>query len=331
MKNSDKVFVTGADGMLGAAICRELIHQGYVVRGLVLPDRHVNVLDGLDMEIVSGDLLERATLKNLLSGCDYLIHCAALTTIWPRRHEAVRRVNFRATKDLVEIAEELNIKRMIYIGSASSFGYGSKHNPGNENAAFKGKKFAMDYIDSKLQAQQMLLRRHRDNGFPVVVINPTFMIGPFDSSPSSGKMITTFISGKLPGYASGGRNFVYSLDVASAAVNAIEHGRLGQCYIAGNENLDYGMFYRKVSQITGHKFSMKKIPSVVILLVGLFSSLFARISSTPPKISYSMARIATNDQYYSSAKAVEELKIPQTPIEVAIEDCFNWFKSNGYV
>lgn len=331
MKTKCKVFVTGADGMLGAAICRELIRQDYAVRGLMMPYRNLNVLDGLDMEIVRGDLLEKSSVKQLISGCEYIIHCAALTTVWPRRHEAVRRVNYMATKELAEIAEELQIKRMIYIGSASSFGYGSRDAPGNENTAFKGKKFAMDYIDSKLKAQNMLLRKHRDDGFPVVIVNPTFMIGPFDSGPSSGKMITTFLSGKLPGYASGGRNFVYSLDVAAAAVNTIERGRLGQCYIAGNENLDYGMFYRKVSEVSGRKFSMIKVPSLVILLIGLFSSLVARIAGNPPKVSYTMARIATNGQYYACAKAVEELKIPQTPIEVAISDCCEWFKSNGYI
>jgi len=331
MNIKGKVFVTGADGMLGASICRELLNQGYRVKGLVLPNRNAKVLDGLEMEIVNGNILEKSNLKKQLSDCDYLIHCAALTTIWPRRLEAVRKVNFIATQELAEISMELKLKRMIYIGSASSFGYGSKSNPGDETVTFQGGKFKLDYIDSKYQAQRILLKKFRENGLPVVIINPTFMIGPYDSGPSSGRMIIAFLSGKLPGYASGGRNFVYSVDVAKAAVNAIQNGRLGECYIAGNENLDYGTFFKKVSKIFGTKFNMIRIPSYVILMTGLLSSLLARITRIPPRISYTMARIANVGQYYSSKKAIKELRIPQTPIEVAIKDCCEWFKSQGYL
>ncbi len=331
MKNHEKVFVTGADGMLGASICRELIHQNYQVKGLVLPGRNLPVLKGVEMEIVQGNILDRSALKKYMKGCSYIIHCAALTTVWPRRLEAVRKVNFEAIKVLIEVSKSLGIKRLVYIGSASSFGYGPKNNPGDENTKFNGWKYGMDYIESKYQAQNLLLKEYRVNHFPVVIINPTFMIGPYDSAPSSGKMVIELLLGKVPAYAGGGKNFVYSKDVAVAAVNAIEYGKLGECYIAGNDNLEYGEFFQKVCEVFEVKFRLWRIPSFFILIVGFIYSVQARITGTPPKISYTMAKMASVHQYYSVAKAIKELKIPQTPIEVAIRDCCEWFVSNGYL
>lgn len=109
------------------------------------------------------------------------------------------------------------------------------------------------------------------------------------------------------------------------------NGRLGECYIFANENTDYGTFFKKVSMIYGSKFRMKRIPPLVILMIGLLSSLLARITGIPSRLSFTMARIANIGQYYSSNKAIKELGISQTPIEVAIRDCCKWFKSQGYI
>lgn len=325
-----KVFVTGADGMLGSSICRELIKQDYQVKAMVLPKRKSTVLSGLCIETVRGDILDKLFLEREMKDCEWVIHAAALTTLWPRRSRQVMSVNLEGTKNVMEVAQKHQLKRMVYISSASSFSPGDKDNPGNENSEFSWHRFGMDYITSKYLAQKMLLTSHSHDNFPVIIINPTFMIGPYDSAPSSGRILLDLYANRIPGYPSGGKNFVSSKDVAIAVVNALKHGRLGECYIAGNENMEYAEFLRKACKIGGKKFKLIKVPQVLLLIIGFFNSGMARLTNKPPKLSFTMARVAGVGQYFSSEKAQKELKMPQTPIEIGIEQCMNWFKSNGY-
>lgn len=330
MNRGERVFLTGADGMLGSSICRELLSQGYLVKAMVL-NRLSEVLSGLAIELVEGNILDIEFLEKEMTNCDYVINAAALTTLWPKQSEKVMSVNFEGTKNVMEIAEKLEMKRMVHIGTANSFGHGSKEEPGDETTSFTFGKYDLDYIKSKYLAQQMLLEKHAQDGFPVIIVNPTYMIGPFDSGPSSGKMIIELLKDKIPGYSSGGKNFISSLDVATSVVNALKLGRLGECYIAGNENLDYKEFFKKVCSVKKKKFKLIKIPSVLVLGLGFFNSAVARLIRKAPKLSYTMVRMGVVNQHYSSKKAQQELKLPQSPIENGIEQCVEWFESNGYL
>lgn len=326
-----KIFVTGADGMLGSNICRELLHQGYQVKAICLPNSRSKTLDELTIEKKYGDILDKDFILREMKDCNSVIHIAAITTVWPRRKKIINEVNLQGTINIADAVEALNLERMVHIGTANSFGHGTKQNPGNELTPFNSGTYGMDYIDSKLMAQKMLLERYALNGFPILIINPTFMIGPFDSGPSSGQMIIGLNRGDIPAYARGGKNFVCAKDVAKAAVNALSMGRTGECYIAGNENLSFKEFFDKASKVLNKPFKMRAAPQILILALGGINSIVARITGKAPKISFTMARMAGVGQYTSSAKAQQELKMPQTPIETGIKDCLEWFKKNGYL
>jgi dihydroflavonol-4-reductase len=331
VKENEKIFVTGADGMLGSSICRELIHQGYGIKAMCLPQSKSNTLQGLPLELVYGNILDKDFLLREMQDCSHVIHIAALTTVWPRRLQIIQEVNYQGAVHVADVAEYYNMQRMVHIGTANSFGHGSKEEPGNEQTPFSSSTYGMDYIDSKYRVQQLLLNRHAERQFPIVIINPTFMIGPFDSGPSSGQMLIGLYNGIIPAYSQGGKNFVCSTDVAVAAVNALKMGRTGACYIAGNENLSFREFFMKASNTLGIPFTMRAAPQLLILLFGAFNSCVASVTGKTPKVSYTMARMAGVDQYFSSAKAQQELNMPQTPIEEGIKQCVDWFKANNYI
>ena len=326
-----KILITGADGMLGASICREALQQGYEVKAMIQPGRNVPVLDGLPLEKTPADLLDMDSMERAVQGCDYIINVAAYTSIWPRREALHWKVNFDGVKNLVAGSKKHHIKGFVQIGTANSFSHGPMDAPGDENTPFLSEVFKMDYVDSKYAAQSFLLEEHEKNGFPAVVVNPTFMVGPFDTGPSSGKMIMELFKGNIPGFASGGKNFVCSLDVAVAAVNALQLGRKGECYIVGNENLTFDAYFRKACNVRGIPFKLRRVPNVLLLLVGAVNSIFARLFSKKPNLSFSMAQLATVEQYYSVEKARKELALPSTPIETAIEICLQWWKENNYI
>ena len=327
----EKVFVSGADGMLGSSICRELLRQGYAVKAMCLPDRKVKTLEGLAIEQVHGNVLDKVFLLAACKDCDYVIHVAALTNVWPRRIKKLWDVNVTGTQYMAEVVEKLGIKRMVHVGSASSFNHGSMDHPGTEDSVFDGWKYGMDYLDTKYKAQEWLLQKHAQSKFPVIIINPTFMIGPYDSGPSSGQMLIGLYRGTVPGYSVGGKNFVCSFDVAVAIVNALKMGRTGQCYIAGNQNMRFHDFFKLATELMGKPFKLRAFPPSLVLIAGAANSLLARVNGKPPKLSYTMARMENVSQYFSPEKARNELNMPQTPISEGIQQCLEWFKNNGYL
>jgi dihydroflavonol-4-reductase len=326
-----KILVTGADGLLGSNLVRELLNRGHNIRAFVQPGRQQKTLEGLSIEKFPGDLLNTDEVIKAAESCDAVIHCAASTSVWPIRSEIVNKVNIVGTKNIIEAVKRSSVKRMVYVGTANSFGFGSKENPGVEGNAYRSATYGLDYMDSKYKAQQLILNEVKENSLPAVIVNPTFMFGPYDSNPSSGAMIVALYKGKVPGYTSGGRNYVCVKDAAVAIANALTKGRVGECYILGNQNLSYKEAFGKIAATIGVKPPRIAIPVVFAQLYGRIGSLIGNISGKAPAISYPLSRIACDEHYFSPAKAVRELELPQTPIEHGVQECFDWLKENGYL
>lgn len=326
-----KVLLTGADGLLGSNIVRELIDQKYRVRVLLEPGRKTGTLEGLEIEKTEGNILDKTSVKNALKGCDFVIHAAASTAIWPARSENIRKINIEGTINVLEAARENNIIRMVHIGTANSFGYGNKENPGVETNPFTAGKYGLDYIDSKFNVQKILLEEAKKEGPEIVIVNPTFMLGPYDSKPSSGKFLLALYQKKVPGYTKGGRNFLYVKDAAVGVVNALAKGRPGECYILAGTNLTYREFNTVVQNTLGVEPPKIRFPKPVILIYGFISEILGKLFGFEPKVSLAVARISNDKHFYSNKKAVEELGLPQTPVETAVMDAMDWFKENGYV
>ena len=324
-----KILLTGADGLLGSNITRELLDRGHQVKAFLLPNSPSHTLDELSIERFEGNILQLQDLKSAAKDCDAIIHAAANTSIWPDRSEIVRKVNIEGTKNVIEAALSANVQRLVYIGTANSFGFGSKENPGDETQPYRAAKYGLDYTDSKLEAQKLLLTAVKDQDLPAIIVNPTFMLGPYDSKPSAGAMVKAVYEGKVPGYTKGGRNYVYVKDAAIAIANALTMGRVGECYIVGHENMNYQEAFGRIAKIIGVKAPSIPIPGWASKLYGGIGTLYGNITGRAPTVSLAMARISTDEHYFTARKAVEELKLPQTNVDVAIKESFEWMRDNG--
>ncbi len=328
---STKIFITGGDGLLGSNLVRELLKKGYSLRVLVQPQRNSPTLNGLEIEKVSGDLLEEGNkLKEAMNGCEVVFHCAAITNLWAKR-ELVFKVNLEGTKKILDACLENKIQRLIFVGSASSFQFGTKKKPGDESGGFPQIYRGMAYMESKHQAMKLVLEYVREKGLDAVVVAPTFMLGDYDYGPSSGELIQQFIKRGLKYVSSGGRNFAYVVDVAQAMISALEKGKTGEVYILGGENLNYLEFFRLVAEVSGITPPRAQLPSPLILAGGAFASIYGKVIQKPVKFNLKMARIACLGTYYSSEKAKKELDMPQTPIKKAIEESIKSLKRYGYI
>ena len=326
-----KILVTGADGFLGNNIVRELLDRNFEVRAFIQNNSPVKTLDKLRIEKVYGDILNAEEVVDAANNCDYIIHVAASTSIWPQRSPISWKVNHIGTLNVIKAALNAKAGRLVAIGTATSFGHGTLDNPGDENTPFKSAKYGLDYIDSKLVAQEAILKSVEEENLNAIILNPTFMLGPYDTKPSSGALLLALYNGEIPGYTNGGKNFVYVKDVAVAACNALTRGKPGECYLMANENLSYKVFNQLVADELAIKPPAFKIPNVFILLYGLISQSFAKMTKREPKVSYSVARLSLITNYFTAAKAVKELDMPQTPIKIAVKEAFDWFKKNGYL
>jgi dihydroflavonol-4-reductase len=144
-------------------------------------------------------------------------------------------------------------------------------------------------------------------------------------------MVLAVYQGKVPGYPVGGKNYVYVGDAATAIVNALEMGNTGECYILGHENLSYQEAFTKIANVIGVKPPQLPIPPLLTKAFGGLGTVYGNLTGGTPKVSYKMARVSCDGHYFSAAKAVREIGLPQTPIDTAIRECFEWFKENGYL
>jgi len=323
-----KVLVTGANGLLASNLVRELLHTGYEVRGMVRENSNLLPLKKAEIEFFKGEITNPADVKKACSGCEVVIHAAANTSQWPTDIKFYEAVNIQGTRNVIATVKKNNIGKFIHVSTANTFGYGTKLQPGTEKSEFAFQKLRSGYITSKYIAQQLVLDEYEKHDLPVVVVNPTFMIGPYDAKPSSGKIIKMGLRTKLQVFPPGGKNFIHVRDAAIGVCNAIKYGQPGECYLLANENLTYREFYRKLNLVARQHPRMVELPGFIIRSAGKAGSLVEKIIRKPVTLNQVNAKLLVIGNYYSGKRAVEQLKMPQTPVDVAIREAMEWWNKN---
>ncbi len=324
-----KVLVTGADGLLGSNLVRRLLKKDYSVRALIHPSSNSATLEGLRIEKFKGDILDISSLKKAIRGCKAVFHVAASTAMWPPLAPLITSINVKGTSNILKVSREEDVERFVHTGSASSFGYGTIDNPGTEETPYGYSNLRLAYFESKLEAQNMVLRHVKAGEIDAVIVNPTFMIGPYDSLPSSGKVIVKYLQLNKPIYPPGGRCFIHAGDAAEGMINALDKGRSGECYILGNSNMAMRELLTIIAEVAGAVPPKYKIPDKAMIAAGRLSSALAAMTNRKPELTYEIAKVSCVGSYYSAAKAVRELNLPQTPVEEAVYEAFCWLKDNG--
>ena len=330
------VLVTGAAGFLGRHLVQELLARGYPVRALVRSagadtQSVLPPLQSLPIEVVVGDLCQPATVAGYADGCAAIIHAAALAQVNPARNPAVWAVNDGGTATALAMARRAGVSRFVYVGTANVFGFGSRQQPGDETRPFAGQRYGLDYMDSKLAATARVRRAVAEWQLPAVLMHPTFMLGPGDAKPTSNALLLQLYRGQLPGYPAGGKNYVHVRDVAAATVNALTAGRVGESYILGHENLSYREAFALMARLLGMRPPGRAIPPALARLYGAACDVKARLTGCPGPLNAAMVAVANDGHYFSAQKARTELALPQTTLETAITEAFNWFKDHHYV
>ena len=325
-----KILITGADGLLGNNLVRECLSRKHFVGVMLLSEKvETPGLDGLPLHRFYGNILDEESVRNAIKGFEVVIHLAASTQVNPPKDKKITEINVLGTKHVVQACLDFHVKRLIHIGTANSFAPGTRKQLGTEENEYTGQSYGLDYFDSKYSAQQLVLESVKNHSLNAIVVNPTFMIGPFDTKPSSGTLLLSLYKKQIPFCTPGSKTFIAVKDACIAICNSIEMGRSGQCYILGNEHYTYQGFFQLVSSSLGFSTPKRILPAILIRCYGHFNSFFSKITRKTPVLSKEMARLACENHCYSGEKARKDLKMPHTPLSVAIKECFQWFGENG--
>ena len=324
-------LVTGGTGFVGANVVRELLAQRRGVRVLARPRGDRRALAGLDVEICEGDLLDAASVQRAVKGVDVVFHVAADYRLWAPDSEELHRVNVGGTRAVLEAAGAAGVSRVVYTSTVGALGIPEDGVPGTEETPVSLRDMIGPYKVSKFLAEQVALG-FAHQGLPVVVVNPSAPVGPWDVKPTpTGRMIVDFLEGRMFATLDTGLNLVHVRDVARGHLLAAERGKIGEKYILGNRNLSLVEIGVLLSEITGMRPPRVRIPYWVAWGAALAMEAAARIGGSPPRVSLTAVRMARKHMYFSPAKAVRELGLPQTDVREALRDATGWFRAHGYV
>jgi len=326
-----KTLVTGGTGFVGRALVVELLAAGREVRVLARRPDHP-ALAGLKVEVARGDLLDPASLAAAVQGCDRVFHVAADYRLWVPDPQVMYAVNVQGTKDLLAAAAEAGVAKMVYTSTVGTLGNPGDGRPGNEDTPVTLADMVGHYKRSKFLAEQAVLEA-AGSGLPVVLVHPSAPVGPWDSRPTpTGQMIIDFVKGRMPAYLETGLNLVHIRDVAQGHLLAEEKGRVGEKYILGHQNLSLSEIFRLLADITGMPAPRVRLPYWPILGLSYLDEFWAtHVSGKPPRMPVAAVKMAKKFMYFDSAKAVQELGLPQTPVRQALRDAVAWFEEHDYI
>lgn len=321
------VLVTGANGFLGNHIARVLLQRKFKVVAMVRPASDIRILRDLDCTIFRGQLHKTDDVTQAVKNTDYVIHCASMTAQNTTDFNLYKKANLTSTELLVRACQQHDILRFVLVSTANCFTNGTLKDPGNEKSGFMPWLRDSGYAYSKYLAQEYVLSKVSEDRFPAVVVAPTFMIGPYDTKPSSGALMLYALKNRIVFYPKGGKSFVDVHAAAIATVNALTMGEKGECYLLSGVNVSYKTYFRKVLKATGQKKWLIPIPRQMETVLDLICRI---IPSRRLRLLKTHVKMLCLDNYFSNAKAGKYLDMPDTDLNRTIEDALNWFDSRGY-
>lgn len=325
------ILFTGASGLLGHNVLITLLQRGEQVIAplrdasrLQLPASLADSpnLHIIPMEGIRFSLPEYAIHHSHISA---IINCAGATDMSLPSIDDYLPTNKELVEHLVMLMRDHDIPTLVHVSTANTIGFGSVDNPATEAAPFQEPFTASLYARSKRDAEQMLDRvAHDGSGRRIVVVNPGFMVGAYDTKPSSGKLLLAGYKRRWMAIPKGGKSFVHVRDAAEAVVNAVTMGFNGERYLLTGESMTLKAFYELQAEVCGYKQRVLELPDILVLAAGRAGDILQRMKIRTQLCTRNVRQLQVY-VYYDNGKARRQLAMPQTPIADAIKDFFEWY------
>ncbi len=326
-----KVLVTGANGHIGANVVRALIKQGHSVRGFIRQASDTQGIDGLDIELSYGDVMDASSLEQAAIGCDAIIHLAAVYKTIAKTADEIVEPAIEGAKNVFSAANKAGIKRIVYTSSVASIGFSYDPNVKRTGNDWNDDPHNPYYI-AKTKSEQAAQSLAKQYGIHLVVICPAIVLGPYDYriTPSN-QMVMDWINGKGQTYK-GGLNFVDVRDVADAHVAALTKGETCHRYIAGGENMEVKKAGQLIKKLTGVKpMHLGTSRSLTLLTARIVESACKLVGLRPPFTYDLVYEVAERYAYYDYQDTIDTLGINPRGAEESIRDSIQWLLKTGKI
>ncbi len=320
-------LVTGGTGFLGRHLVRQLLEQEHGVRALVRSESLSLERAGADM--IVGDVLEPETLVEAVEGIDTVFHLAGRVQHKGEPTE-VYQLHVEGTRNMLAAAKAAGVKRFVHMSSSGTIAVSEDPAPiADETAPYAVETVRnWPYYLSKIFAEKLALEAHARGDVPVVVLNPSLLLGPDDEGFGSSQILLRFLREEIPAIPPGGINFVDVRDVATAAIAAAERGTPGERYLLGGPNMTLEAFLCMLTKVTGTRAptilasrSANKVASRVLSIVEDLGGFEGDES-----VAYQMAG---HYWYLDPRKAQSELDFQPRPPEVTLREAVAYIRSQG--
>ena len=326
-----KALVTGATGLIGHYVARQLVEAGEEVRLMVRSTSDTRGIDGLEAERVIGDLRDKGSLLAALDGCDTLFQLASIFDFRLGADEMAES-NVSGIRNILDAALERGVGKVVFTSTAGAAASGTLENPSDETAAYDLEGVGGNYYGTKREAELLALD-YVKRGLPLVIVNPGYTIGPGDYKPTpSGETIVQFLKRLMPFHFDIGVSIVHAEDVAHGHILAAQKGRVGERYLLTGENMMMIDLRKLVEEVAGsHLPTIRMNPSVAIFFARVVEFVCRKILRVKPLFTKSMAEIGLKSYCNDCSKAQEELGYTYRPARRTLEETIRWFRENGYV
>jgi len=322
-----RVLVTGATGLVGNNVVRALLDGGHSVRVLTRATSDSRPLAGLEVERAQGDVRDTASVDRAANGVDAVIHAAAQVQIGWTGLETSRAINVDGTRNVAQAARRHSLQ-MVHVSSVDALGLGTVDCPADEDTPPVGGVLC-PYVVTKREAEQVVLDEVTQ-GLHACIVNPAYMLGPWDWKPSSGRMLLHVAKGWALFAPLGQNSFCDVRDVAAGIVSGLERGRAGRRYVLAGETLSYFQAWRIFADVTGARRPRFPVGPLVRIGAGWCGDLWTKVSGREGDVNSAATAIAAQKRCYSSARAEAELGYRRREVRESAEAAWSWFCEHGY-
>jgi dihydroflavonol-4-reductase len=323
------ILVTGATGMLGANLVRQLVSLGERPRVLVRPRSDRRGLRGLKLEEVLGDVTDPASLQAAMRGVTRVYHLAGALRFDPAAETLLQAVHVQGTRNVLQAAQTAKVRRLVHVSTVASVGHGTLDRPAHEAIEYNFRE-DQPYHRSKREGERVALSEA--GPVEVVVANPSFVLGAYDVRPSSGALLLFVASGLALFYPTGGNNFVAAQDVARGLTQLMAIGRPGERYILGGENLTYRQLVTMCADEIGAPAPFLPAPEPLMRGAGRLGDSLGRLAPNLFKdLNSSFVESMFLPAYYTSQKAMREVGYQPGPVRMGVRAAYRWFQDEGMI
>ncbi|MGH8094623.1 MAG: NAD-dependent epimerase/dehydratase family protein [Chthoniobacterales bacterium] len=323
-----KALVTGATGLVGANLVRELLAQNYEVRALVRPTSDLRALGGLEVETCVGDVLQPETLVSAASGCEIVFHAAAIFSYWKTSAEHLQKIAVTGTRNVLDAASRGGTRRVVLTSSTVVLG-SSRTREVRDESSLCNETDA--YSLAKMRQEEVAFRCAAHFGLELVAACPAMCLGPNDYrlSPSNA-IICSYLKDPFRLTWPGGCNLVSVRDVARGQILLARKGKPGERYILGSENLEWPASHRLISELCGVEGPKFTANHTSAYLAATAQEMISALTRQPPLSTRTQAKMVGRFYWYSSARA-QSLGYAPRPARTALAEAAAWLLGSAHL